>query len=266
MPERMARADLEGEAAHRGAGGGTAPASVRPWPATSRRHRLAPVVVRALLGAWMAAGGIFATALVLGRWIAPAPAAAAGALHPRASSDGRPLVMAPAPPSSSAAASRATAPWVALHVLYAGCRCSDDIFAQLFRRGPIAGTRERIVLVAGRSDDATAARYRARAIVTGFTVETVTPDDLARRFGVEAAPLLVIADPTGRIRYAGGYTAGQPGQPHLALGDEADDETILADLMAGRRATDPPLLAAAVSRRLQDALDPPTSRDRPARP
>jgi hypothetical protein len=214
--------------------------------------------MRALLGAWMAVGGIVVTALVLGRWMAPAPAAAAGALLPRARSDGRPFVMAPASPPSSGVTSHVPAPWVALHVLYASCRCSDDIFAHLFRRGPIAGTRERIVLVAGRSDDATAARYRARAIATGFTAETVTPDDLVRRFGVQAAPLLVIADPTGRIRYAGGYTAGQARQPDLALGDEA----IVADLMAGRRAADPPLLAAAVSRRLQDALDPPTSRDR----
>lgn len=209
----------------------------------------------------MTAGAIVGTALVLGRWIAP-PAAAANAIPRATMVGGSPAALGAAPSPSASSVSRVVAPWLTLHVLYAGCRCSEPIFAHLFGRGPIPGTHERILLVATRGDDPTAAGYRARATAAGFAVETVRSDDLARRFGIEAAPLLVIADPTGRIRYAGGYADGQSGKQAVALGDE----TIVANLMAGRGSTDIPLLTGAVSRRLQDALDPSTSPGRRAAP
>jgi hypothetical protein len=200
----------------------------------------------------MATGTIVGATLVVGRWVAPPPASAASAVLAPARSDGRPPAVADvaSPSSLSSSSSSATTPWFTLHVLYASCRCSENIFAHLFQRGPITGATERIVLVTAHGDDPTAAGYHARATAAGFRVETVTPDDLARRFGVEAAPLLVVADPTGRVRYAGGYTDRKQ---HLELGDQ----TIIADLMAGRPSTELSLVASAVSRRLQDALDLP---------
>jgi hypothetical protein len=237
MQERMARADLDVGAAHQRAEGGIAPADVRPPGATWRRRPLPRVVLRLLLGAWIAAGTIGGATLVVGHSFALPRSAAASPTVTPPRADGRPPIAG-------------TAPWSTLHVLYAGCRCSEAIFAHLFQRGTIAGTTERIVLVATGSEEATAAAYLARATAAGFAVETVKPDDLVRHFGVEAAPLLVVADPSGRIRYAGGYTDRKQ---HLELGDE----TIIAELMGGRASTELPLLASAVSRRLQDALDLP---------
>src|SRR5881628_2886156 len=109
MPQGMARADLEGEAAQRCAGGGIAPADVRPSPAAWRQRPLSRIAVRALLGALVAAGAIIGTALVPGRWIAPPPAAAASAVLPRALSEGG-RAASRAAPSFSPSASRAATP------------------------------------------------------------------------------------------------------------------------------------------------------------
>lgn len=79
-----------------------------------------------------------------------------------------------------------------------------------------------------------------------FDVRRVTSDDLSR-YGIEAAPLLVVLSPGGQIRYAGGYTERKQGPniDDLRILDDARRPGVLASL---------PVFGCAVSDRLRRQL------------
>ncbi len=133
--------------------------------------------------------------------------------------------------------------WHLTHVLYAECRCSERIFDYLSARPTPPGVGERVLLAGSR--DEWASRARAR----GFDVVVLTPEDLKARFDIESAPLLLISDPGGRIRYAGGYTGRKQGLDYR-------DVAILESLRSGERVDALPLYGCAVSREMQELLDP----------
>lgn len=133
--------------------------------------------------------------------------------------------------------------WHAVHVLYAACRCSQRIFDHLFESARPAGYRETVLLV---GDDASVV---ARARTAGFGIVSVTPQQLATEFHIEAAPLLLVLDPDGRIRYAGGYSERKQGYEALDVG-------IMESLASGRPASELPLYGCGVSKELQAVLDP----------
>lgn len=133
--------------------------------------------------------------------------------------------------------------WLALHVLYSRCRCSQRTLAQLAARGPLPLVRERVVLVGAH------AGYEATARSRGFAVEVIPPDALAPRYHLQAAPVFVVADPAGALRYVGGYTARKQGL-------ESEDAAILAHAMRGDPVRALPLFGCAVSRQLSKLLDP----------
>jgi hypothetical protein len=130
-----------------------------------------------------------------------------------------------------------------VHVLYAACRCSQRIFDHLFESARPSEYRETILLV---GDDPSVA---ARASAAGFDLVAVTPQALATEFHIEAAPLLLVLDPDGRIRYAGGYSERKQGY-------EALDVEIMLGLMSGVAASELPLYGCGVSMELQAVLDP----------
>lgn len=133
--------------------------------------------------------------------------------------------------------------WIALHVLSADCGCSQRVLARLAARRPMAGVSERILLVGEPGD----AAMRARA--AGFPVEVLTGEELGARYHVEAAPLMVVADGAGVIRYVGGYTQSKQGP-------DIEDVAILGSLLRGEDVAALPVFGCAVSRRLQTTLDP----------
>lgn len=133
--------------------------------------------------------------------------------------------------------------WMAVHVLYAECPCSRRLVHHLLERGALPDVEETIVLV---GDDGSLA---ADAPARGFAVEVVTEVELARRFGVESAPLFAVVDPEGTVRYAGGYTRRKQGS-------DVHDVEIVAALRRGDGAAELPLFGCAVSRELQRTLDP----------
>jgi hypothetical protein len=158
----------------------------------------------------------------------------------------------PAPAADDRAVERAVAverwpnehdAWLVLHVLYGRCGCSRRVLDTLVGRGPAAGVRERVVLVDAVPGD------RERALGAGFAVTRVTPADLAARFRLESAPLFVVADPAGRLRYLGGYTERKRG-PLLR------DAAVVRALRRGEAVEALPVLGCAVSRRLQSITDP----------
>jgi hypothetical protein len=147
--------------------------------------------------------------------------------------------------------SRAGERWIALHVLYEGCRCSTQVLDHLLARGVETGTTERVVLVrtgesAGESNDpSTASRIKA----AGFDLEVISTEDLANRYGIEAAPLLVVSDPQGAVRYVGGYTDRKQSVV-------IHDHEIIASLRGGAKVAPLPVFGCAVSKELGRRVDP----------
>lgn len=145
--------------------------------------------------------------------------------------------------------------WLVLHVVYDGCRCSRQVLDHLLASSsasPGASSRpadlaERVVLItdSGTAPAATTDAIRAH----GFELEVVSAARLVERYGIEAAPLLVIVDPTDHVRYVGGYT------PRKQAADIRD----LAVIDAVRRGVPVaplPAFGCAIGKELRAQLDP----------
>ncbi len=133
--------------------------------------------------------------------------------------------------------------WVALHVLSGTCGCSARALDHLLSSERPPEVLEKILWVGPASPLLEAARQR------GFRVTYVTADQLATTYHVEAVPLLVVVDPAGVVRYAGGYASRKQGPAPRDL-------EILASVRAKREVVALPLFGCAASRTLQRALDP----------
>ncbi|MEM9693798.1 MAG: hypothetical protein AAGA56_14715 [Myxococcota bacterium] len=133
--------------------------------------------------------------------------------------------------------------FVAFHVLYRDCGCSQNVVERLLNESPAAGAVERVVWVGG--DATIEPEVRSR----GYDFDLVAPDQLQERYGLVAAPVFVVLTPDDRVAYLGGYTSRKRGpQPR--------HREILAGLMNGLSADDLPVLGCAVGRELAEAIDP----------
>ena len=130
-----------------------------------------------------------------------------------------------------------------VHVIYSECSCARALFAHLVARRPFPGAEEAVLFV-GADPKKQESAQRA-----GFTFTTVSAQELAVRFGLEAAPVLIVFDSAGRLRYAGGYYAHPATITPL-------DERIYAQLAAGANVKPLPVFGCAVSSRLQESLNP----------
>jgi hypothetical protein len=133
--------------------------------------------------------------------------------------------------------------WTALHFLYGNCPCSRRILDHLVNRFPIDGCREKIVFIGEDREMTEAAGKR------GYEVDEVTPEGLKTRYGVEAAPLLTVLDPSGNIRFAGGYTTHKQGP-------QIQDVNIIQQLIRRENVGELPLFGCAVSNELKSLVDP----------
>jgi len=166
---------------------------------------------------------------------------------------GRHLLALPAPGELDAALTRDVArargaddrgKWFALHVLYAGCGCSQQVLTTLLARAPSPTLPERIVMV-GDHDPNLERQVRA----LGYEFETMSTEALAATYHSEAAPLLVLADPAGHLRYVGGYTDRK--RSPLVRTTE-----LLARTVGGAHVDPLPVFGCAVSARLQNKVNP----------
>ena len=133
--------------------------------------------------------------------------------------------------------------WMAVHVLYAQCRCSLRIFEHLFETSRPREIHEQILLVGAHPE------FERHAHERGFAVHVLTPSDLKRTYRIESAPLLLVLDPSNRIRYAGGYTDRKQGAA-------IRDLEIISQLAAEGSTETLPLFGCGVSKELQEFLDP----------
>ncbi len=129
-------------------------------------------------------------------------------------------------------------PWLAVHVMYAECRCSQRIVQHLVSTARPSGWQEVVLWVGDEAPDPTLER--------AFVVRRVSQEELAL-MGVESAPLLVVLDPRNEARYVGGYTERKqgPGIRDLQIFADAQKTGVLASL---------PVWGCAVSERLKSAL------------
>ncbi|HBP18930.1 MAG TPA: hypothetical protein DEA08_14230 [Planctomycetes bacterium] len=133
--------------------------------------------------------------------------------------------------------------WMAVHVLYADCRCSQRILDGFGQQERPAGAVEKVLLV-GRHPG-----FEETAQRLGFDLRLLEAPELKQRYAIESAPLLLVIDPEGALRYAGGYTSRKQGL-------DPQDAQVIAALVAGRDPAELPLYGCGVSRELQDLLDP----------
>jgi hypothetical protein len=134
----------------------------------------------------------------------------------------------------------------AVHVLYRSCECSRRAIAHLLDRRPLAGVDELVVLA---DDDGRPGAGDAALEAAGFRVLVTTPAGLRDRFGVEAAPLLVVARPDGELAYVGGYSRHKQAPRY-------EDAQILAELATRPTAAALPVFGCPTSARLAEVLDP----------
>lgn len=134
--------------------------------------------------------------------------------------------------------------WHVVHFLFASCPCSRGVFDHLTEEPRPAGVHERLVLIDDPSGD-----WAADAREAGFEVESISADELAERYGVEAAPLMVVVDPDGVPQFVGGYTDRKRGPVY-------HDVDVIEALLAGSAPNDLPLFGCAVSRQLRQTVDP----------
>jgi hypothetical protein len=138
--------------------------------------------------------------------------------------------------------------WLVLHVLDEDCPCSLRVLDHLLGAPRPAGVAERVVWIAGAHDPPRAAAIAAiRA--HGFDLDVVTPDQLDARYHIQAAPILVVIDPTNTVRYVGGYTPRKQA-------DDVRDGAIIAAVQRGERVKPLPTFGCAVGAALRTTIDP----------
>jgi hypothetical protein len=134
--------------------------------------------------------------------------------------------------------SKATDTWLAVHVLYSECRCSQRVVAHLLSTNRPNGWEEVVLWVGnGVPDPKLNEHYRVRRVSNA---------ELAK-FGIDAAPLLVVLDPKDELRYVGGYSTRKQGPEleDLRIFAAAQRHDVLAEL---------PVFGCAVSDRLRREL------------
>ena len=189
------------------------------------------VVLRAVFAIWVGLCLVVGAYLLAAHLLTlPAPGASDPALRTSAIAERRPFQRGQ---------------WFVVHVLDQDCKCSLRVLEHLLTAPRPLAVTERIVLIASEVAADRIAAIRAR----GFDLDIVTGDQLAERYHLEAAPLLVVIDPADTVRYVGGYT------PRKQAADVRDAAVVDA-LRRGERVAPLPTFGCAVGRRLRATVDP----------
>ena len=134
--------------------------------------------------------------------------------------------------------------FIALHVLYADCPCSQRIADRLLKRNAIPGCHEKILFIG------TSSAKTKQLVKNGFEIECLSPDELFTKYSIESAPLLVVTNiASGEIHYSGGYTSRKQGLDVM-------DEQVINQILQGKSVQSNPVFGCGVSEELQQRLDP----------
>jgi hypothetical protein len=95
-----------------------------------------------------------------------------------------------------------------VHVLVAGCECSQAVAEHLVGRGADRSEREQVWIVGEFGS------LRERLARAGYRTYAASADQIRETLGIEAAPLLLIYERGGAaVLYAGGYSPQRPTRP-----------------------------------------------------
>jgi hypothetical protein len=133
--------------------------------------------------------------------------------------------------------------WMAVHVLYADCLCSQRVADHLLASRRPEGLAERVLLIGHDAE------LESRFAATGISTTVVSEEQAGTVFHVVAAPSLVVVAPDGSVRYSGGYSARKQGA-------DLRDVAIVAETRSGHDVAPLPILGCAVSARLRASLNP----------
>jgi hypothetical protein len=195
----------------------------------SRSHDLARALTRGLFWVWVPLATLLGASLMATHWYTlPLPD--------------------PQDPQTLAALARLRGDgdaqrWLVVHVLYASCRCSGAVVQHLVDTPRPRELAERILLVGSEPG------VDAMLAGSALAVVRVSPDELAHDYGIAAAPMLLVVDPDGRLRYRGGYTDRKQGA-------DIRDLEIIERLRAQDTVPPLPMFGCAVSEQLRALLDP----------
>ena len=128
--------------------------------------------------------------------------------------------------------------WLAIHVLYAECRCSQRIVTHLLTSARPSGVHETVLWI-GQAAPPPELSER-------FRVLPISNAQLAR-LGIVAAPMFVVLGPRDQIRYIGGYSERKQGP-------ELDDLSILAAARHGKASATHPVFGCAANEQLRRRL------------
>lgn len=138
------------------------------------------------------------------------------------------------------------------HVLAADCNCSQRILRYLRQQSALEGFREKLFWIT--DDNAASPELPDEPTLAGRTVTRLSREQLAQRYHLEAAPVMLVTDPAGTIRYLGGYTERKQGA--------AIRRNEIAHAVRQGTATRPlPLFGCAMSNRLRRLQNPLARRD-----
>lgn len=138
-------------------------------------------------------------------------------------------------PPASGPMERRTGHWQAIYILGSDCACSLRVAEHLAQRGRLADIEERTILV-GRSAESDSWLQRL-----GLQLVRWTAEDALQAFGAHNAPLLLFIDPSGDIRYAGGFARRSDFRDGFA------EQKIWAELRAGREVERLPAYGCALA-------------------
>ncbi|MEE9336701.1 MAG: hypothetical protein V3U87_01360 [Methylococcaceae bacterium] len=134
--------------------------------------------------------------------------------------------------------------WIAVHVLYSKCTCSQRIIEHIFSDDRAVNIKEKLIIV-----DNARPEWEKLAKAKGFSYQVITSKELHDVYNIPAAPIMVVADPQGKVHYAGGYTARKQGP-------DIQDIAIIEQLMKENPVKPIPLFGCAVAKGLQKVFDP----------
>lgn len=133
--------------------------------------------------------------------------------------------------------------WRVVHVLGEDCGCSAQVGARLDLS---LAARQHVLLV---GETAASSHERTALESRGLPVTALTAAELEQRFGLTAAPTLLILNPAGRLNYEGGYTDRKRGAAPAT-------DHILANLQRHIPVAPLPVFGCALTAKLRETLDP----------
>lgn len=140
--------------------------------------------------------------------------------------------------------------WQIIHFLGGECQCSEYLVDYLVKRGPSKEFHEKIIVFDDKKD------FYKPLIGAGFNVKSLEYEKVSRENKPEGIPLLVIANPGGKVKYEGGY-AEQMLNPMTKIKDiEMANKYKLAAKENRREVASYPAYGCYMSKKYRKWLDP----------